>query len=155
MPAKTNRKSQIANRKKKALSVKKRPLSIKKGSGANPARIALPVPLKEGAKKIIKKPSLKKAVKKKAVKPAQPQVKGTLIGKVSHYFPHVNAAVIKLKSPLKIGDTIRIKGHTSDLKEVVGSMQINRLPINEAKKGDEIGLLVTSRVRAGDTIYKI
>ncbi|OGX26355.1 MAG: hypothetical protein A3J51_04795 [Omnitrophica WOR_2 bacterium RIFCSPHIGHO2_02_FULL_45_21] len=81
-------------------------------------------------------------------------MKAAVIGKVTHYFPHVNAAVIKLKLPLKAGDSIQIKGHTTDLKETVTSMQINRAPITEAKKGDEIGLLVTSRVRTGDTVYK-
>ncbi|TAN60066.1 translation elongation factor-like protein [bacterium] len=76
------------------------------------------------------------------------------MGKITHFFPHVNAAVIALKAPLKVGDQIRVKGHTTDLTENVSSMQIDHKPINEAKKGDEIGLLVTSRVRAGDTVYK-
>jgi hypothetical protein len=33
-------------------------------------------------------------------------------------------------------------------------MQIDRVPINTAKKGDEIGLLVNSRVRQHDVVYK-
>lgn len=115
---------------------------------------------KASARKILK--ILKKKAPQKPqphkVKPAKAkaaQIKAAVIGKVTHYFPHVNAAVLKLKLPLKAGDTIQIKGHTTDLKETVTSMQINRAPITEAKKGDEIGLLVTSRVRAGDTVYKL
>lgn len=117
-----------------------------------------------GKKKIIKK--AQKAIKRKKpalkgpAKPIKPKTaakkpaESGVIGKVTHYFPHVNAAVIALKAPLKIGDNIRIKGHTTDFSEIVSSMQINRAPINEAKKGDEIGLLVSSRVRAGDRVYK-
>lgn len=106
-------------------------------------------------KKIIKKTALTKKVIKKRPSVKKPTVEGLIVGEVSHYFPHVNAAVIKLKSSLKVDDTIRIKGHTTDFQETVNSMQINRVPITEAKKGDEIGLLVNSRVRAGDTVYKI
>ena len=64
------------------------------------------------------------------------------------------AAVIKLKAPLAIGDTIKIKGHTTDFTQGITSMQIDRTPINQAKKGQEIGLLVNSRVRQHDLVYK-
>jgi putative protease len=113
--------------------------------------------IKKTAKTIKKKkPALKKPAKKAAPKKAakaKPAERGA-IGKITHFFPHVNAAVIALKAPLKVGDQIRVKGHTTNLTENVSSMQIDHKPINEAKKGDEIGLLVTSRVRAGDTVYK-
>lgn len=105
------------------------------------------------AKKITKKRAPQRP-KTKRVKPQAKETKTTVIGKVTHYFPHVNAAVVKLKLPLKIGDTIHIKGHTTDIIETVTSIQINRTPITAAKKGDEIGLLVASRVRAGDKVYK-
>ena len=78
------------------------------------------------------------------------------IGEVTHYFPHVNAAAVKLlKSGLKAGDKIYIKGHTTDFKEIVRSMQLDRVDIQEGKKGQEIGLLVKLRVRIGDSVYKI
>lgn len=129
------------------MPVKKRKTAAKK----NPSK-----------KKVIRKAPPKKAAKAKPAKakPAKPKpsakkrAESGVIGKVTHYFPHVNAAVIKLKTPLGIGDTIRIKGHTTDIKETVTSMQIDRAPITVAKKGDEIGLLVSSRVRAGDKVYK-
>lgn len=77
------------------------------------------------------------------------------IGVISHYFPHVKAAVIKLtKGGLKVGDTIYIKGHTTDFREPVKSLQLNRAPIEEGAKGQEIGLLVKSRVRIGDVVYR-
>lgn len=142
------------------------PPKKKKNAGRKPARKASSIKKKKyPARKMLKKKApQKKIVKKSTLKPqaqkAKPakakkgQIKAAVIGKVTHYFPHVQAAVVKLKLPLKAGDNIQIKGHTTDLKETVASMQINRTPITEAKKGDEIGLLVTSRVRAGDTVYK-
>jgi len=123
---------------------------------------------KHSLKKVIKKKSIKKkaitkkVVRKKATirkpalkKPAVAKEKGKIIGKITHYFPHVMAAVIKIKAPLAVGDTIKIKGHTSDFTQKITSMQIDRVPINTAKKGDEVGLLVNSRVRQHDTVYKI
>lgn len=104
-----------------------------------------------------KKPSMKKAasVKISAAATKTPKEKGIVVGKITHYFPHVNAGVIKLKAPLSVGDTIKIKGHTTDLTETITSMQIDRAAVNSAKKGEEIGILVNSRVRQHDVVYKI
>lgn len=78
------------------------------------------------------------------------------IGEVTHYFPHVKAAAVSiLKDSLKVGEEIYIKGHTTDFKEKVKSMQLDRVDIQEGKKGQEIGLLVKSRTRIGDSVYKI
>lgn len=112
-------------------------------------------------KKIIRKKPAKKRIAKKAIKkkPARKKTavkkpKEKIIGKVTHYFPKVNAAVVKLKMPLKVGDTVKIKGHTTDLLQNVSSIQINHVVVRSAKKGQEIGLLVDSRVRQHDTVYK-
>ncbi len=104
-------------------------------------------------KKVVKKRVAKKVIAKKKI--LAKKLKGEeIIGVVTHYFPQVRAAVVKLKTPLKIGDTIKIKGHTTDFTQTVTSLQINHVPINEAKKGQEIGLLVDSRVRQRDIVYK-
>lgn len=110
-------------------------------------------PVKKAVKKVL---SVRKALKRKAgSKPAvKKKTKENIIGVITHYFPHVRAAVIKLKSPLSVGDSIKIKGHTTDFKQAVTSMQIDRAPVNSAKKGEEIGLLVDSRVRQHDTVTK-
>jgi len=44
---------------------------------------------------------------------------------------------------LRVGDTIRILGHTSDFRQRVESMQIERQPVTEAGKRQEIGIKVT------------
>jgi len=107
------------------------------------------------AKKTVKKSRPKKKTPKKALKRgASSKEKENLLGIVTHYFPHVRAAVIKLKMPLSNGESIKIKGHTTDFVQVVSSMQIDRVPITNGKKGDEIGLQVSSRVRQQDKVYK-
>lgn len=109
-----------------------------------------PVKRKVSKKRVIKKrPAPKKAVARKA------KEKENIVGKVTHYFPHVRAGVIKLKKPLAVGDTIKVKGHTTDFTQRIDSMQIDRVPIVNAKKGQEIGILVASRVRQHDIVYKI
>ncbi|OGK21278.1 hypothetical protein A3C23_02085 [Candidatus Roizmanbacteria bacterium RIFCSPHIGHO2_02_FULL_37_13b] len=75
------------------------------------------------------------------------------LGKVTHYFPHVNAGIIKLESPLKTGDTIRIKGNEYEFTQKVTSMQVDHKAITEAKKGDEIGVQVDQKVHEGDEVY--
>jgi selenocysteine-specific translation elongation factor len=78
-----------------------------------------------------------------------------IIGKVSDFFARPVVAGIELTAPLKVGDKIHIKGHTTDLEMVVGSMQIKNVNVTEAKAGDSIGVKVSDRVRAGDFVYKI
>jgi len=103
-------------------------------------------------KKPVKKKTLKKPVVKKALRK---KTKENIIGTVTHYFPKVRAGVVKLKAPLAVGDVVKIKGHTTDFTQTIKSMQIDHVPLDKAKKGDEIGLLVDSRVRRHDAVYKV
>ena len=108
-------------------------------------------------KRVTKRRAPKRRLVKKRVprKPVVKKPKENIIGVVTHYFPQVKAGVIKLKAPLSLGDTVRIKGHTTDFTQVVNSLQIDRQPITTAKRGQEIGLLIDYRVRRKDTVYKI
>jgi putative protease len=103
----------------------------------------------------LKKPAKKPLAKKKSNLKKTKKPKENSIGIITHYFPHVQAAVIKLKAPLSVGETIKVKGHTTDFTQTITSMQIDRVPVNSAKTGQEIGVLVNSRVRQHDSVYKI
>jgi len=77
------------------------------------------------------------------------------IGRVSDYFARVGVAGIELSDTLRVGDTIRIKGHTTDLQQVVASMQIEHQNVEEAGAGASVGVKVSERVRRGDHVYKV
>ena len=77
------------------------------------------------------------------------------VGEVTHYWGKISVAGIKLTDTLSVGDTIRIRGATTDFEQTVGSMQIEHQNIETATKGQEVGLRVKDRVRRGDTVYKV
>ena len=76
------------------------------------------------------------------------------IGVVTDFFAKVNAAAIKQTAPLKVGDKIKVKTGTQELEMTISSMQINRVPIKAAKKGDEVGILMPEPVHKGNKVYK-
>ncbi|MBU2616322.1 MAG: translation elongation factor-like protein [Nanoarchaeota archaeon] len=76
------------------------------------------------------------------------------IGRVSSYFEHVGVAAIKLSGNLKVGDTVKIKGHTTDFEVPIESMQIERKEVKSAKKGDHVGIKVPEKVRPNDAVLK-
>ena len=79
-----------------------------------------------------------------------------LIGKITHVFKKINVAVLQLTDgELNTGDTIHIKGHTTDFTQVINSMQIEHDSIQKAKKGDDIGLKVDNPVHEHDEVYKV
>jgi hypothetical protein len=93
--------------------------------------------------------------KKSTKRPKNEKPQGEQIGKITHYFPHCKAGVIKLKKPLSVGDTIRIKGHTTDFKQKITSLQIDGKSVGKAKRSDEAGFLSKKRVRGNDDVYKL
>jgi translation elongation factor EF-Tu-like GTPase len=77
------------------------------------------------------------------------------IGQVSDFFAHPVVAGIELIGKVNTGDRIHIKGHTTDMEITIESMEIDRIHVDEAKKGQSIGIKVPDRVRRGDKVYKI
>ena len=78
-----------------------------------------------------------------------------LIGKITHYYGKINVGIIELSDSLKVGDTIHIKGHSSDFNQGISSMQIEHLEVNEAKAGDMVGIKVEQKVHPNDEVYKV
>lgn len=78
------------------------------------------------------------------------------VGRVTHYFTAIGVAAIELTADsLKVGDTIHIKGHTSDFTQNIESMQIEHDNVEEAKAGETIGLKVSEHARESDTVFKV
>jgi len=90
-----------------------------------------------------------------AKKPAAKAAGKKLVGKISHFFPKINVAVVEVEAPLKIGDKISIEGPTTKFEQKVESMQVEHKEIKAAKKGDSIGMKVADKVREKDLVYKV
>jgi putative protease len=76
------------------------------------------------------------------------------IGRITHFFSKISVAVIELTAPLAVGDTIVVKGPTTDFEQIVDSMQIEHSNVQRAEAGQSIGLRVAQRVRENDIVYK-
>ena len=77
------------------------------------------------------------------------------VGKVTHYFPKIGVAVVEVtQGSIKVGDELHIKGHTTDFRQKISSMQIEHEKVQVAEPGTSIGMKVDEPVRANDLAYK-
>jgi len=77
------------------------------------------------------------------------------IGKITHYYGNLSVSIIELQDTLKLGETIHIKGHSSDFTQSIDSMQIEHTTVSEANSGDIIGIKVIQKVHPHDKVYKV
>ncbi|UCH52763.1 MAG: hypothetical protein JSW09_09190 [Pseudomonadota bacterium] len=143
--AKTKPKKRVAKKKTVA---RKKPAK-KKVAAKRPAAKKKPV-----AKA---KPAAARAPVLKPVKPAAAAAPaGQRVGVVTHYFNHLSVAIIKMESGmLREGDMVHIKGHTSDFKQRVQSMELDHVHVPEVWPGQSFGLKVSEHAREHDVVYKI
>lgn len=80
----------------------------------------------------------------------------TLVGKISHYFDKIQVGVFDLtEGSVKIGDTILVGEEGVGFAQTVDSMQVEHQQVQEAKKGDSVGLKLTQPAKVGDLVYKV
>ncbi len=77
------------------------------------------------------------------------------IGEVDHYFTDISVGIVALEGKLELGDKVHFKGATTDFIQKVKSMEIDREDVEEAGKGDVIGMKVDQRVREEDEVFKV
>ncbi|HJP40093.1 MAG TPA: translation elongation factor-like protein [Dehalococcoidia bacterium] len=77
------------------------------------------------------------------------------IGVVSTYFAKIGVVGIDLEATLSVGDTIQVKGHTTDFEQKIESLQIERNGVEEAGAGASVGTKVAERCRSGDVVYRV
>lgn len=82
-------------------------------------------------------------------------MKEELIGRVSHWYRKISVMGVTLTGRLAVGDTIHVKGHTTDFEQKVSSMQIWHQNVTEAGPGDQVGIKVAHRARVGDRVYRV
>ena len=121
------------------------------------------------ARKVARKPARKAPAKRAAPKAAKPRVAkplaatpperpapGERIGVVTHYYGTPMVAIVKLEAgTLRVGDTIHIRGHTSDFSQRVESIQVEHAAVNEVGPQDDFGIKVIGHAREHDVVYKV
>jgi hypothetical protein len=149
---KTTKKKPVKKKITRKKPVKKR---LKKRPGRRPAARKRPARKKPARKKPVKRPAAKQTKPRQPSAPVIPP--GTQpIGRVIHYYSHLNVAVISLdKGPLQVGDVVHIKGHTTDFRQPVESMQVEHESIIKAVPGDDFGLKVIAHAREHDIVYRV
>ena len=76
------------------------------------------------------------------------------IGKITHYFGNISVGVIELTDTLKVGDKVKVMG-AEEVEQVIDSMQIDRQPVQEAGKGQAIGVKLAQKAHEGALVYKV
>ena len=77
------------------------------------------------------------------------------VGKVTHYFPHIGVAAATLNGELKVGDQIRVKGHTTDFTEAIESLEIQHRKVDRGGRGDNVAFKVSVKARPGDQVLRV
>lgn len=80
---------------------------------------------------------------------------GDRIGEVTHYFNHINVAVLKVEKDLRLGDLVQFLGAHTDFGQEIASMQIEHQPVSQVTAGQEVAIRVRRRVRRGDAVYRV
>ena len=108
--------------------------------------MTLRAPARATKKKLVKK-VLKTTKATKTLK--TPKVKLKIYGKVVHYYDKIGVAIVKLVSPVRVGDSVLLKHGDMEFTQAVTSLQIELKPVNTAKKGDVVGMKVDQPAKEG------
>ena len=142
--------------RKKAKAKRRKAPAKRPAARRKPAKKpAKKTPVQRAAPKA-RKPAARPAAKPVPVSPATLPPPGERIGVVTHYFSHISVAVVKLEAAtLRVGDTIHFRGHTTDFKQRVDSLQVNHASVPEVGPNDDFGLKVREHAREHDVVYKV
>ncbi|OQA93187.1 MAG: hypothetical protein BWY24_00709 [Microgenomates group bacterium ADurb.Bin219] len=77
------------------------------------------------------------------------------VGKIIHFYDKIGVAVVEVSDTLAVGDTVKISGHGNEFTQSVSSMQVEHEQIEEAKKGQTVGMKLDQAASEGDEIYKV
>jgi hypothetical protein len=160
---KTSKKKTLKKKSLKKKALKKKKLAAKKKT----------LKKKTARKALKKKPGRKKAaplakIPKEilSIEPGPPSLSvppveepaphEEAIGTVTHYYSHLGVAVVQInKGVLRTGDTVRIKGHTTDFTQKIESMEYEHQHTDQADTGQSVGLKVAVHAREHDILYRV
>ncbi len=77
------------------------------------------------------------------------------IGRVTHYYGHLEAAAVALSDELRVGDRVHVVGHTTDEIATVDRMQVEHRDVRAAKPGDDVAVHLGVKVREHDELRRV
>jgi putative protease len=77
------------------------------------------------------------------------------VGRITHFYSKASVAILELTAALNKGDKIVIRGSTTNIEQVVDSMEIEHKQVPNAQAGQRVGMKVAGRVRENDIVYKV
>lgn len=78
------------------------------------------------------------------------------IGSVIKFFDKTSIAAVKLDfGDLAVGDTIHIKGNTTDFTQQIELMEFDHQPVQKALRGHFAGVKLSQPAKPFDLIYKV
>lgn len=77
------------------------------------------------------------------------------VGRITHFYPKANVAIVELNSALNNGDKVVIRGSTTNIEQTVSSMEVEHKQVDTARSGQLVGIQVAGRVRENDLVYRI
>ena len=77
------------------------------------------------------------------------------IGRVKHYYNHLHVAVLELSQGLKMGESIHIRGHTTDLRERITSMEVDHHMVVRVEAGADVAIKVIEPVHEHDVVLRV
>jgi len=77
------------------------------------------------------------------------------LGVVTHYFGKIHVAVLELEEDIRLGNIVSFEGFLTGFEQRIDSIQVDKQPISEGKKGTEIAMKVVERVRPGDEMFEV
>jgi putative protease len=155
MAAKKRAKTKTkAKTKKKSIKSRAAPVRARKKKPAAKAKA------RAGKPKAAVRAKPPASMPRPAIPPAAPPpaavVGGERVGIVTHYFSHLSVAIIRMeRGSLREGDTVHIKGHTSDFRQRVESMEIDHVHMMQVGAKQEFGMRVKEHAREHDVVYKV
>jgi hypothetical protein len=78
------------------------------------------------------------------------------IGSVIKFFDKTSIAAVKLDfGDLATGDSIHVKGNTTDFTQMIDDLEFDHHPVQKANRGQFIGIKFSQPAKPFDLVYKV
>lgn len=78
-----------------------------------------------------------------------------LAGIITHFYPKVSVAAVRLVSGIRVGDEIIVEGKTSYSRQNIESIEKSGKRLERAGKGEIVGIKLKDKARKNDSVYAV